>query len=65
MKITKWSEKDGMSGKGMMVEVTQQEALKIIESLSVQMLKGSPNNGRAEMYTTDTHEYVSIAVVKE
>ena len=62
MKVTKWTEEDGIPGPGMMVEISKEEALRIIESLSHQIRTGSPNNGRTEMYTSDTQEYFSIAV---
>ena len=65
MKIIRWDEKSELSGTGTMIEVSKEEALQIIESLSHQMIKKSPNNGRTEMYTSDTQEYFSIAVKEE
>ena len=44
-----------------MVQVNEQEALRIIQSLSAQLSNGSPNTGRTE-FTTEEQEYFSIAV---
>ena len=50
-------------GGGTMVEISKAEALRIIKSLSDQMLNGSPNIGRAEFQTNCG--YFSIAVFEE
>lgn len=47
---------------GMMIHVTQGEALSIAGSLIEQVRSGDPNTGRPEFFTTDTMEYWSIAV---
>jgi len=62
MEITKWPAKATLEKRpGMMVRVTEQEALQLICSLSDQLLRGNPNCGRAE-FTTTNGAYFSIAV---
>lgn len=46
------------------LRVTPDEALDIIRTLSHQALTMDPNTHRAE-YTTDTGEYLTIAVLEE
>ncbi len=46
---------------GYMVRMNPQEALRLIESLSRQLLTKDPNGGRAE-YTTKDGKYFSVAV---
>lgn len=62
MKVHKW--KDELSEPGFMVQVNEKEALRIIQSLSAQLANENSNTGRAE-FTTDNHEYFSIAVHDE
>ena len=47
--------------KVMLLRVSRHEALKLIESLTQQMLSGSPNKGRYEQYLDDGRDF-SIAV---
>jgi len=49
---------------GMMIRVSRPEALRIIESLTTQMLQNTINSGREEFYTSDG-EYLSIGVIPE
>jgi len=61
MKLFKWSEKDGMSQQGYMVQVNPEETAALIQSLATQLVSKSPNSGRREFQTEDK-EYFSIAV---
>jgi hypothetical protein len=56
MDIKKWKKNGG----GMMVRVNRQEAMRIILSLTQQIISGNCNNDREEFYTGK--EYFSIAV---
>lgn len=49
--------------KGYIVKVSPEEAMRLIKSLSNQMMKGSASVGREEFYTED-EEYFTIAVGK-
>jgi hypothetical protein len=46
-----------------MVQASRDEALKIIASLTEQLINGNPNSGRLEV-DTECGTYFSIAVVK-
>jgi len=68
MKMHKWFEKKPKKeipkGMGFMLDVNEREAIAIINSLSEQLLTGSPNSGRKEFFTEEG-EYFSIGVHKE
>lgn len=57
MEITRWKKRDS---RGEMVRVTPTEAVRIINSLTNQLLNKSPNSGRAE-FDTDLG-YFSISI---
>jgi len=57
MKIVKWNK----SGGGQMVRVNKKEALKIIKSLTSQILSDDCNTEREEFYDEDG-KYFSISV---
>ncbi len=64
MRISKWNKKKTTfrpQQKGMMISVTYQEALTLIESLAHQLSTNSCNGGRAEHICRDG-SYFSIAV---
>ncbi len=61
MKINKWGKKQGFDKGGIMVRVDDIEAIRIIQSLTHQLLADDGNSGRAEFYTEDG-EYFSISV---
>ena len=46
------------------IDVTQQEALQLIKSLTSQLLNNDPNIGRLESYT-DKEEYFTIMVLPD
>jgi hypothetical protein len=64
MEIVYFSKKEGGGEAGMMLRVTEQEAIQLIQSLSNQLLSGSPNAGRTEFFTKHGN-YFSVAVHKE
>lgn len=55
---------ESKSRKVLMLRVSPHEALKLIESLTQQLLSGSPNKGRYEQYLADGRDF-SIAVHPE
>lgn len=61
MVIVHWD--NSSSGSGYMIRVSEKEALRIITSLSAQMINGNCNVEREE-FTTKNGEYFSIAVHK-
>jgi hypothetical protein len=63
MKIEAWEHGDS----GIMVLVSSHEAMKIIQSISAQLVGGSPNVGRMEFHAEKNGRmgYFSIAVVDE
>lgn len=66
MEIANWERDNSSSYGGCMIRVSPKEANQIIQSLSSQILSGSPNVDRTEFYakTADSKEtkYFSIAV---
>jgi hypothetical protein len=56
---------DITEGKLCFVHVTRDTALALIESLSHQLLTGSPNSGRLESRSTGDAQEFSIAVVEK
>ncbi len=64
MNILKYKDNDGKR-QCYFVKVSSQEALRIVESLTRQILARSPNVGRVEFYTRPECEYFSIAVNDE
>jgi len=48
---------------GWMVNVTEEEALRLIQSLTNQLLYKNANNNREEMYTKEG-KYFSIAIIR-
>ena len=63
-KLNNMTARGSKGGKGYFIHVTRQEALKLITSLSEQMVANDSNHNRLESYT-DKGEYVSIGVVPE
>ena len=59
MRIGRWNVKNPDS-KGCMVEVTKEEALALIISLSTQMYRDSSNSGRKEFDTNEGYFSISI-----
>ena len=63
MEVLSWKKaKDSSSG--FMIRVSRNEALRIISSLSSQLLTSNPNSSRAEFFT-EKGEYFSIAVAEK
>jgi len=50
--------------KVLMIQMNRQEALLTIESLTKQLVSGSPNGGRYEKYLEDGRDF-SIAVMED
>jgi hypothetical protein len=61
MKITKLK---NQSFEGFFVHITKEEALKLISSLSLQMLDNDSNRNREEFYADDG-KYLTIAVKRD
>ena len=61
IEITSWKEK---RDSGTMVRMSTAEALRLIQSLSNQLVAGSENTGRVE-FRTAKGEYFSVAVHAE
>ena len=65
MQISKWNSKQSVDKTpGMMIRVNRGEALRLIQSLSSQLLSDNPNVGRHEFFTDKGH-YFSIAVSED
>jgi hypothetical protein len=49
---------------GLFVRVTQEEALRLIQSLAEQLVKNNPNDGRLESYPKGDFDYFTIGVLQ-
>ena len=61
MEIVKWKKNKKNKESGFMIRVNKDEAIRIINTLSTQILSKNPNTGRTQ-FTTDKQEYFSISV---
>jgi hypothetical protein len=57
MKLVKWTKDD----RGYMLQLTKEEAIRLIQSLSNQLVADNPNTGRWEG-NLKTGEYFSVSV---
>lgn len=64
MKITSWKKGKKHDSSGTFIQVSTEEAIRIIMSLSNQIYNKSSNDGREEMYTEEG-EYFTIAVTQK
>lgn len=61
MQVIRFNESGRKGNRDLFVRLTEWEALRLIESLTVQLRKNSPNAERAEFRTLD-NEYFSMSV---
>jgi hypothetical protein len=64
MEIVKWGKEANFDQPGMLIRVSRDEAIMIIESLASQLRKKDPNSGRMEFFDIEG-DYFSIAVHEE
>jgi hypothetical protein len=63
MKLAHWDDTQSAGGPGYMLQLSEEEAIKTIQSLTNQLVAKSPNTGRWET-KLDSDEWFSVAVTE-
>lgn len=65
IKIETWDKSVTPLGPGTFIEMSRQDALEVIQSLSNQLVSGSVNTGRREWWIGPGRRYFSIGIVED